>query len=223
MELTRDVTVTGPFAFDSFTRSFSGGWGTANVGGAWTRIGSSALFAVADGTGSIRNATKGTGAAAHLNDVSSLNTDLSLRFSLDKVATGGGQFVYVTGRGASNDAYRAKLNVSSTGAVRLFLTKVIAGVETDLASKTISGLTAQAGTFYSVRLQVWGATPTNLRARVWTATDSEPSEWAVSATDGATPLQSAGAIGLRTYLSGTADNAPTTVLFDDVIARLVGN
>lgn len=220
-QISTDVTVTGPFAMDTFSRTVTGDWGTADVGGAWTRSGGASLFGVVNGVGTMRNATAGTGAAIHLNGVSSTGSDLSLRFSFEKIANGGGQFVSITGRGSLNDAYRAKVQVSSTGAVTLLLVRVVAGAETTLATKVVSGLTVQAGSSLSVRLQTWGTSPTNLQAKVWASTDTEPG-WTLTATDSTASLQAAGSIGLRTYLSGSATNAPTTVSFDDVVARQIG-
>ena len=47
----QDVTVTGQAVYvtDTFNRSVSGGWGTADFGGAWTTAGASSTFAVAGG------------------------------------------------------------------------------------------------------------------------------------------------------------------------------
>jgi PKD repeat protein len=220
---SQEVRVNGPFAVDTFTRTVTGGWGQADVGGGWTRTGSATLFGVSEGIGSVRTATAGSGSAIHLNDVASSDTDLALRFSVDKVANGGGQFVSVTGRGAVNDGYRAKAQVSSSGAVTISLVRATAGAETTLASRLIPGLTIQAATDYSLRLQVWGSSPTNLRAKLWSSLEGQPPGWDVVATDTTAALQGPGAIGVRSYLSGSATNAPTVVRFDDITARTTGN
>ena len=220
---TRQVVVTGPFVLDGFGRTVASGWGTSEVGGAWSLQGGASLFSVGSGKAVMRNTTAGGGAATHLNSVSSLDTDLSVDMALDKLPTGGGEFVSVTSRGTSSDAYRAKVQVTATGGVGLTLVKVLANAETTLVTRTVTGLTVTPGTSYTLRLQTWGTSPTTLRAKVWPAGATEPIDWAVTSTDSTSALQVPGAVGLRTYLSGTATNAPLTVSFDNLVARPTGN
>jgi PKD repeat protein len=46
--VNQQVTVNRP-ATDTFTRSVTGGWGSADTGGVWTRSGSATSYSVADG------------------------------------------------------------------------------------------------------------------------------------------------------------------------------
>ncbi|WP_406832168.1 PKD domain-containing protein [Pedococcus sp. KACC 23699] len=220
---TRQVLVNGPFALDSFGRTVSSGWGSSEAGGAWSLLGSTSLFSVTGGTGVMRNVSAGGGAAAHLASVSSLDTDLAVDVALDRLPTGGGEFVSVTSRGTFSDAYRAKVQVTATGGVVVSLVKVVANTETVLVTRSVTGLTVAPGAPVSLRLQTWGTAPAMLRVKVWQAGTAEPGAWVAEATDSTASLQVPGGIGLRTYLSGSATNAPLTTSFDNLVARPTGN
>ncbi|WP_246020917.1 hypothetical protein [Arthrobacter echini] len=219
---SKDVTVVqapagdGVLAADSFGRTVSSGLGTAEQGGAWTLAGSSSLFSVANGVGSIRMNSAGSGPSAYLASVSSADTEATVKFGLDRIGSGGGTYVYVVGRKVGSAEYRGKVWVSSSGAVSLDATRVVDGTLTTLASRSVSGLRLAAGEQLQVRLQVTGNSPTRVNAKIWKVGTAEPTGWAVTATDDTAVLQSAGSVGLMTYLSGSATNAPITASFDDL-------
>ncbi len=221
--ITKQVTISGPLAQDNFNRTQGTGWGSAEVGGNWTLSGSSSSYAVNGGWGTIKMGAPGSGPAAKLGAVSSTNTDLRLQFAFDKAPTGGGQFLRAAVRGDHANGYLAKVWMNSSGAMTLYLSKVINGAETDLAVKTVSGLTFQPGQSYSVRVQGYGTGPTNLKAKLWKASDTEPGSWIVTASDSTSELQSAGGIAVRAYLSGSATSAPVVASVGKLIARPTGN
>ena len=213
----RDVTVTAPTVLgrDAFGRTATGGWGTADLGGAWTIPTGTSRYSVAGGVGRV-SLTAGAGTTANLGSVSATNAETRVSVSLDKAATGGGQYVSVIGRSiGTTGSYQAKVRVLSTGAVSLSLVKVVAGTETALSTTTVPGLTYTAGDSLRLRFQVTGTTPTTLRAKVWKATASEPTGWTSSSSDSAGALQTAGSVGLYSYLSGSATNAPVVVSYDE--------
>ena len=221
--MTNPVTVTGPFALDAFTRTSTGGWGTADIGGAWTIQGAASLFSVNGGRGSMTMSGAGKGASVALGSVSSTDTDVQLQFALDKTSTGGGQYVSIIGRGGFTDGYRTKVRVTNTSSIEVSLTRIVAGAETELTSVSLPGVTYVPGTLYSVRMQVWGTGTTTFRAKVWKTGDPEPTAWATSKTDTTAALQVAGGIGVVSYLSGSATNAPVVLSIDNVVARATGN
>ena len=92
------------------------------------------------------------------------------------------------------------------------------GGETTLATLAVPGLTDVAGAQLKTRLQVTGTAPTTIRAKVWLSTATEPATWQVTATDSTAALQSAGSVGLFTFISGTSTNSPWVFRFDDVRA-----
>lgn len=216
--LTKDVTVASnaPTVRDTFARSVTTGWGTADVGGAWTASGAGANFAVANGVGTVATAV-GQTKHAFLGEVSQNSAETQLVTSLDKAATGGGNYVTVLGRriDAQND-YRAKVRVLSTGAVSAFLARNVAATETTLATTTVAGLTYAPGDRLQVRVQVDGTSPTTLRMKVWKDGTAEPANWLLTTSDPTAALQAKGSVGLMTYVSASATNAPITASFDNL-------
>jgi rhamnogalacturonyl hydrolase YesR len=206
------------YATDTFSRSASNGWGSADMGGAWTLGGAGSLFSVSGGTGKIRMAAAGSGPAALLNSVSAGNVDITVDASLDKVATGGGTYVMVAVRHIGTAEYWSKLKCAPTGAVTLSLSKVVGGVETTLRSQAIAGVLAAPGEQLRIRFQAVGSGSTALSAKVWKTTATEPAGWQLSTTDTTAQLQEPGGVGLWTYLSGSATNAPVTASFDNLVA-----
>ena len=60
-----------------------------------------------------------------------------------------------------------------------------------------------------------------MRLRVWRASQSEPSTWNVTTTDSTAALQTAGAIGVNGYLSGSTTALPVVFSFDDLIVSAI--
>ena len=202
---------------DAFGRTLASGWGSADTGGAWSLRGTSTHFTVADGVGRIRMNAPGHGPGTSLNAVSAAGTDTSVRFSLDKPATGGGIYVDVVGRQVGTTGqYMATVRVASNGAVTLQALRAVGSTETILRQATVAGVTYQAGQQLQLRLQVTGTSPTTVRAKLWPAGTEEPADWQVSATDSTAELQVPGAVGLGVYASGSATNTPVLASFDDL-------
>ena len=219
---TTAVWVTGTFAKDVFDRTLATGWGSANQGGAWTVASSSAPFSVTTGLGAMK-INAGQTASAVLAGVTATDADLSVKFAVDKLGGGTGTQVTVIGRGDKSNGYRGKVVISSTGGMTLSVLKVVAGTETAISSKAVTGVTYVPGDTYLMRVQVWGSGTTNLRAKVWKDGTTEPTTWLVSGSDTTAAFQGPGSIGLLSYLSGSATNAPVTVKYSEFAARLTGN
>ncbi len=213
---TTTATVTVPtggavaYALDDFNRSATNGWGSAEVGGAYTYSGGNTGFAVTDGDG-IVGVTPGVRRTVYLNGASSASTDLRLGFTTDVAATGGGQFVTVYGRRVSaTDDYRIELKLTNASRVTASIAALKGGTASSLtgAAVTLPG-TYTPGTDVNVRFRITGSSPTTLEAKVWLGSDPEPSEWTLTTTDSHPALQAAGSVALSDYLSGSA--APGTV------------
>lgn len=224
------VTPTAPpttttYASDDFSRTSSAGWGTAPVGGNWTHGGANSLFTVADGFGTIRT-NAGSGPTPSLDSVSSTTMDLVTRFSLDKVPTGSGEYVRTFARRVPGQgAYFAKTRIDSAGGVSVSLERLNAsGAELSVQSATtVTGLTYTAGELLNVRTQVTGTAPTTIRVKVWKAGSTEPTSWIRSTTDSAAGLQAPGSVGIRSYLSSAATNAPVVLKLDSLLATAPEN
>lgn len=211
------VVAPGPLAADNFARTVATGWGTSDNGGAWTIASGASRFSVADGKGKVSMASAGSGYTALLNSVSTTTSDLAFDVSMDKAATGGGQYFSAIGRNVNGVGfYSAKVRVLATGAVQVYLLKTVGGTETVFTSQTVAGLTYAAGDTLRVRLQVTGTTSTSLKVKLWSS-GGEPSAWTLSTTDSTTGLQVAGGVGVSTYVSGSSTNLPIVYSFDNLL------
>lgn len=203
----------GWLATDMFARSTSRGLGTADVGGAWTTAGSVADFSTDGSTARLRTPAGGTRTAT-LTGVSSRDNDVRATFGSAR-PTSQSLYAAVTARQVGGASYTGRAVVSSTGSVQAQVQRS----GTTLRATTVSGLTFAANDRLHVRVQAVGASPTTVRVKVWRVGTSEPSAWQVSVTDSTAGLQTAGAVGFSTYLSGSASPSSLVVTVDDVAAR----
>ena len=135
----------GQYASDTFARTVANGFGTADVGGAWSLVGTASSFSVGGGVGRIAGAVA-TSRAAYLSDVRQTDIDLESDVALDQPATGGGVYVSFIGRRTSNgNDYLFKLRYQAGGSVVAYLVRVVGGTETVLSSMTVPGLTVSPG------------------------------------------------------------------------------
>ncbi|MDQ1575392.1 MAG: trimeric autotransporter adhesin, partial [Microbacteriaceae bacterium] len=214
---TRSVTVPAgsTLARDAFERAVSNGWGAADVGGAWTGSGVTSAYSVAAGTGQILD-SPGVTKAQTLNGVSRTGTDTTVTFTTDVAPTGGGIQVSAIGRVVGSTDYSGRATLSSSGGVQLSLLQG----STVLQTVVVSGLTYAAGQQLTLRVQVYGASPTTVRAKLWRTGQAEQAAWQASVTDSTAALQTAGAIGLRTYLSASATTPTVIVKFDNYVVNV---
>ncbi len=200
-------------AHDTFTRSVTDGWGTADLGGSWSILGGTAANFDVDGTRGIVFTPNGNKEqVAHLGGISARDVDLRVSMSFQSLPSGGGVFYsYLLLRRQTGGAYfRVGLYVTSSGGV-FFRGQTDSGAS--LFSDQDTGLSMAPGDTVSLRVQVEGVSPTTLRARGWKAGTVEPATWAISATSTVSALQTAGSVGIRTISVG---NASTSIAFDDL-------
>lgn len=212
---TRAVTVTAPpaagtLASDGFGRTVAGGWGTADVGGAWTVSGLASRYSVTSGYGAV-DVPAGATLGGTLGALRSTSTDATASLALSAVPSAA-LYATVAGRLVGTADYAARLKVLETGAVQLHLLRS----GTALAGGTLAGVTLTPGAQVRVRVQVQGTNPTVLRARAWLVGSPEPATWQYTANDSTATMQVAGSVRLLSYLSGSA-TAPVQVRWDDVL------
>jgi PKD repeat protein len=224
-ELEKSVTVTAPtppvavLASDNFSRSEVNGWGASDQGGAWTRTGSAANFAVENGAGVLTIPSGGQTRTMSLNGLDETSTDTAVDVTLAR-PTVGSSFVSVIGRKVDNNSgYRVKLRYYENGNVAATLVKMVGGTETSLGGGMINSLTFNSGETLRVRLQVVGDGTTGLKAKVWKALDKEPTSWTVQANDSTASLQAKGGVAFQVYASGSIANLPYLVKFDNLSVR----
>ena len=129
---TQQVTVTAPppaetaaIASDAFGRTVSGGLGTADVGGPWTASAGATRLSVAPGTATLALPGTGNNTGAYLGQVSQTGADVRTSFALGSMPTGGGTYVYVSGRRVSaGNEYRVLAKVMADGRVSLTLSRL---------------------------------------------------------------------------------------------------
>jgi CSLREA domain-containing protein len=224
---TRNITVAAvstpsQVAADAFSRTVSGGWGTADIGGAYTTSqGPTADYSVSGGTGNIVMPSANTSRSALLNNTSQRDVDVRFRVRTDKVPTGGNSFIYAVARRNGTNEYRPRMILNANGTVSVNASVVINGTESALGTAVVvSGLTQSANSFIWLRAQVTGASPTTVRVKAWADGQAEPSGWQFSVTNNAAAVQTAGSLGLRTYVNSSINNAPITFSFDDYSVAL---
>ena len=192
-------------ASDTFNRTVSGGWGSADQGGNWTVLDSAANWSVTPGVGSISVPATAQQRAV-LSGVSVQDVDLLAKivlprcsgsgtncdaFLLGRVTAGGSPSYYrvgvVQGQGRSTIAIRAQ---RSDG--------------TALASDLDTRIPAADGAVVWVRTEFQGTNPTTLIARAWLDGTTEPTSWLLNTTDSTAAGQVAGAVGVRARNEDTA-------------------
>ncbi|MEZ5310115.1 MAG: PKD domain-containing protein [Microthrixaceae bacterium] len=219
--LSQNVTVSTPVgpvvhASDTFTRSSSNGWGTADMGGTWTHEGNAALFSASGSTGIQNLDAAGRTLGSNLTGFSATDTVASVEMSIDKPLTGGGLFNYISVRKIANAEYQLRVRAETTK-TSLTLYRVLNGATTALSSANIAGMILTPGQTYKVALSAQGTSPTTLGAKIWDTSGTEPATPQVTATDSTAALQAAGGLGLKNYLSGSTTNAPLQVSYDNLV------
>ena len=105
------------------------------------------------------------------------------------------------------------MRVTAT-ATTLFLVRTVSGTETTLATLATAVVFAPGDTL-NVRFQVQGTGTTSLRAKLWKTGTAEPASWQVTSPDTTAALQAQGAVGIYSYLSGSATNGPLVLSVND--------
>lgn len=200
---------------DTFTRTVTGGWGTADTGQPWTvQGGGAADFAVAGGSGTQSHPVLNQ---FHTITAPWTDTNVNLRctFSANAMPTGtGGLDAHFAVRfGDLMNFYSARIFIApTTGAMQLTIRKMVAGTDGAIATYN-TGYVYAANAPYTVRFSVQG---TSLNAKVWPAASAEPAAWQATAVD--TDLAGPGAVGVRTLArTGLTNPLPIVFRFDNLV------
>lgn len=196
-------------ASDAFERTMASGWGTADIGGAWTpSLGSSDPLTVDGGSGRMTLMPGQTRMVA-LESVSTTDAVVDVQVSTDVASSGSAAHTTIIGRLVGTSSYGFNLRFEPDGMLRAHLVRDGTGLGMQVYDWS-------PGTPLSARLSVTGTAPTRLAAKVWPSAQPEPASWQLLATDGATALQAAGGIAIRSSV-GEASTVPTTTLAFDAL------
>lgn len=164
---------------DTFTRSTSSGWGTADSGQVWTVDGTASVYSTTGSVARISTSTTGILYVAHLDTTV---TDHEVRGSVTVPAlpTGAAITGWVAARFVdTSNYYVAVLSIGTTGVTSVSLQKRVAGSLSTIVSNVAVG-THTAGDTWRIALSVTGS---SLRAKAWKSSGAEPSTWHVASTD----------------------------------------
>jgi PKD repeat protein len=201
-------------ASDTFSRTTSNGFGSADAGGAWSIAGTPSNFSVSGGAGRMVVAAANQLRGAYLPTLSSTDVDSTVDESLSSAPTAGTGYLSTIVRRTGTNDYRLRVRLDP-GAMTLQLLRTVNGTATTLASKSLVG-GYSAGSVVHLRLQALGTGTTSLNGKVWFDAQSEPSSWTVTATDATAALQVAGGLGLEAYLGATFLPVPATMTVDNL-------
>lgn len=212
-----------PFVLDTFSRTETGRFGVADVGGEWRVYpGNKGGLGVIDGLGRIA-AKPGGGPSAIMETVAATDVDLhALVSTATAVADGLGSGLYVSlvgRRRAYGLQYSGKVSIKNGGVVGISVARITGSgtSDVDLAQK-LTGIVVLPNEAVHARFQFVGTNPTRLRGKLWTRDEPEPDAWDVEATDTTPELQQQGSVGLAAYFSMSATAAEGVALVDDFLA-----
>lgn len=188
-------------ASDDFSRSVASGWGTADVGGAWTITGTAAPASVGGGVGTL-NLGAGSTRDIRLGTVALRDVRVSMDLRLDQAPATGSAYLGVITRSTAAGDYRVRVWLRDNGSVWL----VVQHGSTVLRSAAVPGITRAAGDTFSLAVEVTGTTSTTVSASLWRAGTPQPAAWQVSVSDATGPTTS-GSVGVHANRSGSATTA----------------
>ncbi|GAA1856074.1 PKD domain-containing protein [Microbacterium koreense] len=202
---------------DTFERTATSSWGTADVGGAWTITGGSAAAAsVVDGEGRLSLAA-GSTRFALLNETALREYRASVEFEASADASTGSTYAGFIARSVGSTAYYVHSWLRTDGSVWL----VAQRGGTVLAATPVSGLQYTPGERLAMEIEVSGTATTDLKAKIWKVGSPIPETWHLQASDADAALQADGSMGLRANRASSS-TAPTVVAFDSFEVRPLG-
>lgn len=203
------------YASDTFTRSATDQWGTADTGGAWTVEGTAADFDVNGTAGTMVCGSSTTRTTRLASMTTAQDVEARCDFTFNTAVTAGtsigAQWGFEIRRSnpqATANAYRLRFAACQSGTdARLRLNTVLSGSEANVATQTLPGVdwSAQNGTVFHCRVQVvqTSATASTIKFKYWLGAASEPTSWNWTVSDSTSALQNvSGTVGL-TALTGS--------------------
>lgn len=194
----------GVIALDTMQRSVAAGFGSANVGGAYT-VSSKANTDVARGAAHFTGIRPGGSVAARLDKARGADVTAALTFAVPARLPGGsGLYIYEELRRQPNGAaYAVKVRIQQNGQLSLEFSRFQNGRETALGVERRL-FRAARGQVLTVEGQASGTTAVSLGAALWVGSSTVAPRvvWQSSYTDtSGARLTSAGSLALMAYQS----------------------
>lgn len=207
----------GMIVCDTFSRSVTGGWGSADTGQAYSVVGTASDYEVINGQGAHIQVT---GVGSHrtaLDSVVLTDVDLQTSYSINQTPVGGSITLGFTARSTdSNNQYTFGARANTNGTITAIIERIVAGVFATVASATVPNIQFAANKVFNIRAQIEGTT---LRIRVWEQGAPEPSVWHASGTDA---TYSSGSIGFRSNVAaGYVGAHPVRFTVDNFTASAI--
>ncbi len=213
-------------AEDTFSRTESVGWATAETGGAYTHRWSSAAvndFSVSNGEGIFTMNPSGVAREAHLDDVSALDTRSEIVLTLSDLPSTRNYVRLFSRRVNGTSGYRGVVQIDPSGAVSLWVDRLDSGSWARVSTTQPLGFQIAPETAYNIKMETTGTFPTSIRMKLWAVGDTEPSSWQHIASDSTNALQNPGAVGLRINATGPIINTQVDYRFDNLLITDLGS
>ena len=192
-------------AEDSFNRTVSGGWGSADIGGSYI-YSSPENFSVNPTDGGVLANAPGTTREARLLTPSILDGEMEFAVGYvgdhpDAVAQ---QDLYMRAAGYGDRGYGVRVFYSSgdnnVSCALLVNGATLGNFHTTSVTNNVPGDLVRG------KLRVTGSNPTQVQAKLWADGDEEPLEWDASEQDSTATYQDAGGVIVSAYM-GSATTA----------------
>jgi RHS repeat-associated protein len=207
------------YVSDAFTRT-GPGWGSADVGGAWTSTNTSEI--TTNGSSGLVSLPSATSYYTRL-PASVADQEGALRVKVsDLTGTGSVAYVRIEPRfnAALSNYYRFQTQFGASGTVDMSLRRVAGGVVTTFRTDTavVTGVTAGSYVWAKWSVVTSGADVV-LKYKLWKDGTGEPASWSTSYTDVAPGGAFTGAGTLQIYsqaLAGFTGTYPLVFTYDDL-------
>lgn len=203
-------------SFDSFNRIAASGWGSTDVGQAWTAGGTIPLanYLVNGSYGQAIHPANSSSDSRMLADVKTPYVEISADFNVDTDPTNGTFPIIFGARATDSDNHvRAVVSTATTGTMTLLISKRVAAVTTTIASAVTLQAIFSTQAWYTVKFRAGEGV---YMAKAWPRDEPEPTFWQVVASDSTVPFGTNVIVG-ATQNSTTA--GATTVSFENFEAQ----
>jgi hypothetical protein len=205
---TARLTACVPAAWDTFTRSVTGGWGTSTSGFAWAESGGAASDRSVNGSAGVITLASAPDSLRFQRLIGNIaDCEILVRVSVDQIATGSSMAPGLLLRFTSAvDFYRARVHFNPGGTMSAAITRGI----TTLGATAALPYTYTAGAWFWMRARLTGH---RVQLRVWPDGQREPAAWHKDETV-TNPIAS-GQVGVTASAFAGLTNVNPQLRFDD--------